>query len=243
MLSNIVKPGDKLELQKVDRIKENEKEAVGKKVYHSKVCEIQSEDRMEITMPMEKGKLLLLQVDNEYDLYFYTENGLYQCFARVVDRYKSNNVYMIVMELTSNLRKQQRREYYRFSCALEMNARDITEEELQEALEGKTALKVQAEKLNKGVIVDISGGGLRFVIDQKYETDSLVNCIYTLIFDGKKKEYNLVGKVLSTRELDNRPGIYEHRIQYVNINTEEREEIIRYIFQEERKNRKKESGS
>lgn len=242
MLSKIIKPGDKIELTKVERIKENSEEPVTKKVYRSKVCELLSEDRLEITMPMEKGKLQLLQVDNEYDLFFYTSNGLYQCFARVVDRYKTNNIYMILMELTSNLRKQQRREYYRFSCALEMNTCGVSEEELKEAMQATEPIRLKAEKLSKGIIVDISGGGLRFVIDKKYETDSMVNCIYHLLIEGRKKEYDLVGKVLSVKELSSRPGIYEHRIQYVNINTEQREEIIRYIFQEERKNRKKELG-
>lgn len=242
MLSKIIKPGDKLELQKVERVLENGDEAVYKKIYHSKVCEILSEDRMEITMPIEKGKLMLLQVDNEYDLYFYTENGLYQCFARVVDRYKTNNIYMILVELTSNLRKQQRREYYRFSCALEMNTRKLTEDELQKVLQSTDGIKTETEKLNKGVIVDISGGGLRFVVDQKYDVDSLVFCVYRLLIEGQRKEYNLVGKVLSVKELENRPGVYEHRVQYVNINTGEQEEIIRYIFQEERKHRRKELG-
>ena len=241
MLSNIVKPGDKLELQKVERIKENGGELV-RKIYHSSVCEILSEDRLEITMRMEKGKLILLQVDSEYELYFYTENGLYQCLARIVDRYKTDNIYMILVELTSNLRKQQRREYFRFSCALEMNARGVSEEELKVSLQSGEKLSVSAEKLSKGIIVDISGGGLRFVIDQMYEVDSLVNCVYHLLVEGKSKEYNLVGKVLSVKELSNRPGVFEHRVQYVNINVDEREEIIRYIFQEERKHRKKELG-
>lgn len=242
MLSKIIKPGDKLELQKVEKVQKNGNIAVYKKVYHSKVCEILSEDRMEITMPIEKGKLVLLQVDSEYDLYFYTDNGLYQCFARVVDRYKADNVYMILVELTSNLRKQQRREYYRFSCALEMDTRKLTEEELQDALHDEYGIKAKMEKLNKGVIVDISGGGLRFVVEQKYEADSLVVCVYRLLIKGQRKEYNIIGKVLSVKELANKPGVYEHRIQYVNINTEEQEEIIRYIFQEERKHRKKELG-
>ena len=242
MLSKIIKPGDKLELRKVERVQENGDEAFYRKVYHSKVCEILSEDRMEITMPIEKGKLLLLQVDSEYDLYFYTENGLYQCFARVVDRYKSNNVYIILVELTSNLRKQQRREYYRFSCALEMDTRKLSEAELQNALHSERSVKSQTEKLNKGVIVDISGGGLRFIVEQKYDVDSLVVCVYRLLIEGQHKEYNLVGKVLSVKELENRQGVFEHRVQYVNINTEEQEEIIRYIFQEERKHRRKENG-
>ena len=243
MLSKIIKPGDKLELQKVEKVQENDGNIASyKKIYHSQVYEILSEDRMEIAMPIEKGKLVLLQVDNEYDLYFYTDNGLYQCFARVVDRYKADNVYMILVELTSNLRKQQRREYYRFSCALEMDTRKLSEGELENVLHNEKDITARREKLNKGVIVDISGGGLRFVVDQKYDVDSLVICVYRLLIEGQRKEYNLVGKVLSVKELTNKPGVYEHRVQYVNINTEEQEEIIRYIFQEERKNRKKELG-
>ena len=45
---------------------------------------------------------ILLPVDSEYDMIFFEENSLYQCFARIIDRYKSNNVYVLVMELTSN---------------------------------------------------------------------------------------------------------------------------------------------
>jgi len=242
MLSQFIQPGDRIELQRVERVKYNEDEndTAKKKIYRSSVCEIISEDRLEIAMPMEKAKLLLLEVDGEYDVYFYTSTGLYQCFARVLDRYKTNNIYMVLMELTSNLRKQQRREYYRFSCALEMSAFELSEEEETEVL--KTGRVVNGRRLNRSVIVDISGGGLRFVSEQKYEPESLVCCIYHLMIDRRLKEYNLVGKILSARELDNKPGFYEYRLQYVNINKEEREEIIRYIFQEERKNRKRELG-
>ena len=240
MLSQLIKPGDKIELQRVSRIRYNEDEeeaAKRRKVYHSAVSEILSEDRLEITMPIEKAKLRLLEIDSEYDVYFFSESGLYQCFARVIDRYKTNNIYMVLMELTSNLRKQQRREYYRFGCALEMSDISLSEEEEAEVL--KTGRVINGKKLNKSVIVDISGGGLRFVSEQKYEPDSLVYCIYHLMIRRKIKEYNLVGKILTVRELDNKPGFYEYRLKYINIDKDEREEIIPYNFQEERKNRKK----
>ena len=84
----------------------------------------------------------LLPVESEYDMVFFEENSLYQCFSRIVDRYKSNNVYVLVMELTSNLRKYQRREYYRFSCALDMCARNLEEEEI-EALEKNSPYELQ----------------------------------------------------------------------------------------------------
>ena len=49
-------------------------------------------------------------------------------------------------------------------------------------------------------------------------------------------------KVIAVRELDEHRGLYEHRAQYINIDTMEREEIIRFIFEEERKHRKREKN-
>lgn len=241
MLSKFVLPGDKVELQEIGQWKDNHPEAE-KKIYCSRVHDILDEDRMEITMPMEKTKLLLLQVDEEYDMVLYSGNGLYQCFVRIVDRYKSNNVFLLQVELTSNLRKFQRREFYRYSCALEMSARLLSEEEVQRVEERGVYSLDPGLPLKRSIIVDISGGGLRFIADYKCELDSLVYCNYQLLLNGQLKEYHLVGKVLMVREAVNKPGVYEHRIQYMNINLEEREEIIKYIFQEERKSRKRENG-
>lgn len=238
MISKFVKVGDRIELQSVDRKLTDEN---GKKIYISKIYDILSEDRMEITMPMEKTKLILLPVDSEYELVIYSNNSLYQCLARVIDRYKSNNVYILVVELTSNLRKHQRREYYRFSCALEMCSRNLEEEELQ-AIEKKVPYELQPGlPLKRSVIVDISGGGLRFVSTQKYEQESLIYCSYYLINNTGRKLYEVIGKVLAVRELPNKPGNYEHRVQYYNIDNNTREEIIKFIFDEERKEQKNKS--
>lgn len=211
------------------------------KVYQSQVIDIVGDDRVEISMPAEKSKLILLPVGGEYDLYFYGDNILYQCHARVADRYKNNSVYVLVMDLVSNLRRYQRREYYRFSCALEMNSRQLQEEEIALTDKNEKAL-VSELPLKSSIVVDISGGGLRFVASYKYDVQSLILCRYGLIIDGQYKEFNLVGKVLAVRELENRKGDYEHRVQYVNMDAGEREEIIKYIFDEERKILKKQKN-
>uniref|UniRef100_UPI0040575806 flagellar brake protein n=1 Tax=Acetatifactor sp. TaxID=1872090 RepID=UPI0040575806 len=239
MLSKFVAVGDKIELQSVDKSWDAKQEN-GQKVYNTVVHDILSEDTMEIVMPMEQTKLILLPVDSEYNLIIYGATGLYQCFARVIDRYKSNNVYILVVELTSNLRKYQRREYYRFSCALDMCSRNLEEDEIQ-ALEKKKEDAVQHNlPLKRSIIVDISGGGLRFVSECMYEPESLIYCSYHLLTGGKRQKYEVIGKVLAVRELENRPGTYEHRVQYYNLDNDTREKIIKFIFEEERKERKKE---
>ena len=227
-----------MELQYVEKATDGTGDTL-KKIYTSTVYDVLSEDRLEIMMPMEKTKLILLPVDAEFNICFYTEQGLYQCFVQIIDRYKSNNVYILVLELTSNLRKYQRREYYRFSCALEMEARDLLEEEKM-AVEQEDYHLIPGLPLKRSVIVDISGGGLRFVSTQKYEENSLIYCTYYLMLNGQKKKYELVGKILSVKEIQGKAGTYEHRVQYMNLHVDEREEIIRYIFEEERKHRHKE---
>jgi c-di-GMP-binding flagellar brake protein YcgR len=96
--------------------------------------------------------------------------------------------------------------------------------------------------VKRSVIVDISGGGLRFMANYKYDVDSLIYCNYKLMVQGEPREYQLVGKILSVEESENRPGVFEHRVQYVNVDVDVREEIIKYIFEEERKQRRNEAG-
>ena len=144
------------------------------------------------------------------------------------------------MELTSNLKKYQRREYYRYSCSLDMVSRHLEEEEIW-AVENKMPYALtQGLPLKKNVIVDISGGGMRFLSKHKYEPESLLYLGFYLPWGEVQKRYEVVGKVLSSRELEKREGTWEHRVEYYGMEKETREEIIRFIFEEERKSRRKE---
>lgn len=238
MIEKYIQAGQKVDLKALHR---DRKTSENDRTYASKVFDIISEDRLEILMPMEQTKLILLPVDAEYEMYFYTEAGLYECVGRIIDRYKSNNVYILLVELETNLRKYQRREYYRYSCALDMDTRNLLEEEVA-AVENKKEYLIPGLPLKRSIIVDISGGGLRFVSDYKYEKDSVIYCRYHLMVKGKEKDYEIACKILDVKELESRKGEYEHRVQYMNLNNEEREEIIQFIFDEERKNRHKERG-
>ena len=239
MLTKYIVPGQKVDLQAVD--KSILRETKEKRVYHSQVYDVISDERLEILMPMEQSKLILLPLDAEYEIFFYTKEGLYECAVRVIDRYKSNNLYILLCELTSNLRKYQRREFFRFSCILNMVCRELDDEEIK-ALENREQLLKEGQPLQKGTVVDISGGGARFVSNFCYSKGTYIYLSYNLIINGREKSKELMGRVLHTQEIENRKGEYEHRIQYIHISRQEREEIIQYIFEEERKNRQRMKG-
>ena len=237
MLTKLVLPGEKIELQTFEKAILGA--ASDKKAYSSKIFDILDEEQFEILMPMEKTKLILLPVDGVYDACFYTKNGLYQANVRIVDRYKSGNIYILLCELTTELKKHQRREYYRYACVLDMKSRKLDQEEIDAAEKNqmyyKSGLPLQSSK-----IVDVSGGGVRFVTKgSPYDSGDMVYLTYELPVGKNMKQFEITGMILGRREIPEKLGEFEYRLKYTNIDKAEREEIIRYIFEEERKNRQR----
>ena len=81
MLSKYIIPGQRMELQAVE--KSYLGESSDKKLYISKVHDILSDEKLEVVMRREQTKLILLPLDAEYELFFYTTSGLYQCCSRL----------------------------------------------------------------------------------------------------------------------------------------------------------------
>ena len=236
-LSKYIKEGDKLDIETIQRPgKESEK-----RQYRSMVYDIVSEDQIKIAMPLEQGKVILLPVDREYNLCFYTKNGLYQCLSRVVERSRNNNVFVLLMELTTDLSKYQRREYYRLNTVLEMKARKVADDSEDHSTEEVEIIDTDIT-FDNGVMVDISGGGARFISRTQYPVGSEVMFRFSLFVSGKMNEYSLHGRVLFSQPMKNNPGAFEHRMQFIHIPRDDRESIIRYIFEEERKIRRREKG-
>ncbi len=246
MLNDHVIPGDKVDMTEVKSEQKITKSGiVERKTYSTRVYDILSEDEIKVNMPFVDGHIVLLEVGDDYDLCFYSGKGLYQCYGRITDRYKSNNMYVLTMELTSPLRKFQRREYYRLNCILNMKCRLVGDKELKELEEigGNDVRFINTDlTLEDGVIVDISGGGAKFISDRQFEKESKILFVFSLNLNGKFTEFSVIGKIILSDEIEGRSGEYKNHVQFVNIKDRDREGIIRYIFEEERKIRRKASG-
>lgn len=240
MIEKLISPGDKLEMKSaVNVVLPDGTEGV--KTYKSSVYDILDDGRLEIVMPMEKQKLILLPVDGEYDVCFFSNGGMYKANVRIVDRQKIDNTYIVVAEMITNLHKYQRREYYRFNCIIDMAVREMNEQEIKAFSNGLSYLIEEAE-MARGVIVDISGGGLRFVSRQPYQAGSLLLMEFSLPVLGVEKEFFVAAKVIYSGEIEKRESEYENRVKFEFIRNTTREEIIKYIFDAERKNRKNGKG-
>jgi c-di-GMP-binding flagellar brake protein YcgR len=241
MLSKYLAPGIKAEaqLQWLDTgMKLTESEAdYQSKVYVTKLQAILSDEEILITMPMDGTREYSIPAGYEINIDFYAKQGIFQCLCKVKSVIKENNVHLLLLTVISNLRKIQRREYYRFSCALELASRELSPEE-RAALDQKRGYSLSKEMpLRRSVIVDLSGGGMRFMSSEKYQVGSYIYCGYQLNVKGVSKQYELVGQVLDAKKKEGMSNVYEHRIQFVNMPERTREEIIKIIFELERQNR------
>ena len=239
MISKFVQIGNKIEIESIKKTTDELGE-ITRKTYRSELYDIESEDVIKIAMPMEQSKIVLLPVDAEYSLCFYTSNGLYQCLAGVIERYKSNNLFVLSMELETDLQKYQRREYYRLNTVLDMKSKaiDTSNKSFEQVQFIDTDLT-----FDNGTMVDISGGGARFISKAQYPKGSLIRFVFSLFVNGSVTEYKLVGKVLRSEPIENREDQFENRIQFVNMVNDDRESIIKYIFEEERRQRHRERGT
>ena len=127
-VSDIIRIGDKIDIRVLQEVEQAEKTDVTVKTYKSKVLDFCSNGNMEIAMPMEAGKLVLLQLGVRYELVFFSRESLYRTVGQVKERYKKDNIYMLEMELKSQPEKFQRREYFRYPCLLDFKYYELTAE-------------------------------------------------------------------------------------------------------------------
>lgn len=241
-VSEVIRPGDKVDISSIQQI-ESEKELP--QTYKSKVLDLKENGNIEISMPSEGGKLVLMPLGVRYEFVFFSRGGLYRAIGQVKERYKSENVYMLEIELKSQIEKYQRREFFRYPCILDFSYYPITEEEAKLGSGEAIFIRIReekekAEREHRGKIVDLSGGGIRFQAAEELENGQYVLFEIHLQNESINKQYYIIGDVISCVQTDKRiDKRFEVRAKFLIKENNVREEIIRFIFEEERKSRQR----
>ena len=230
MEQNLVLAGNKIELMEIPR---NFQTPVEPQVYHGRFLDWCRKDELKITMPADKDWSNLIEPGKLYLICLFTVKGLFQCKAIIKDCEAQGENLVVQLQIQSGLEKYQRRHYYRMVCALDCTYQIIKEEAEQE----------KEETLFSGVILDLSGGGLRFNTDIAMEPGTQIRLQMHVSLPKFAERPWLKARVLSAVPLVHKEGVVEHRAEFVGIRTEEREAVIQYIFLKERKRKKKEKSN
>lgn len=236
MESGLIKVGDKVDIIELESMKS---EPTVPKQYVSQVLDFASQDRIMISAPLEGGRIIPLEIGEKYRFYFYTKKGMYECKGEIKERYKDDNIHMMEVGFLSELEKNQRREYFRFEYILDFKYCYL---EISENEHAEQQGEIDETTWMKGTLTDISGGGMRFVSSYHHEKNDDLFVRLSFVTKGKSFTCQTKGKIKSSLELANRPKFYQNRVEFYDINLEEREKIIKFIFEEQRKIIRREKG-
>jgi len=252
MLKNIVLIGDKIHIRPLAR---NGKPIKNSPLLVSQLTEYGTDGIINIAAPIANNTVIRLRKGMDYLLYFYTDKGLYSCRAEVIDNVKDNKVIITRVRLSSDLEKIQRRQFYRLDLIHDIEYRIVTAEEeiltekvisndgTDEEIEDYKKRLAELDRLwDKVSITDLSGGGTRFNTDKIYNPGDKILIRLEFVSAGTYKNLELLGIILSATELYNDLGTIEYRIEFKDMDKKDREELIKYIFEEERRRRKNEKA-
>ncbi|HAA63659.1 MAG TPA: pilus assembly protein PilZ [Thermoanaerobacter sp.] len=188
----------------------------GKTMYSSQVQDISKNGTILIDTPVYSGHLVPVRIGSIVQIIYFTKQGLFTFYAKVLNRFSGKLALLEIMPISS-VERLQRRQYFRLEKVIPFTY---------------TISGGEEDKVYKGLIQDISGGGLRCKVDKKLEVGTIINCVFTL-----DQEITVSGKVVRYEELLEKG--YEIGVCYVDIDEKVREKIISYIFEEQRKSRQK----
>lgn len=253
MANEIIQTGNKIDMRAVQKWNADSDQPI--QPYASQFIEWADYNVAVVLVPIHQGNLVQLRTEDAYDLCFYTKSGLYQCRAIVLRRLrKDGNIAVAEMKFISPLEKFQRRQFYRMNCIAPLQFAAVTAEQLdlfinykycmykEKKMELEDELKAQQIDFREGVVLDISGGGMRFNSEHRNVPESVLVIKPDMPGDHDKKVSLLFGRVISSKRIPNRDTeLYDNRIEFVKIRPVEQEAIITYIFKEERERRKRET--
>ena len=100
----------------------------------------------------------------------------------------------------------------------------------------------QPALIRDGVIIDISGGGARFNSRESYEPETRMKLQLKLPLTKIKPGDEIFAKVISCDLLPNKDKMYEVRVEFLEMTSAVQEAIVKFVFEEERKRRRRDNG-
>ncbi|NLO82776.1 MAG: hypothetical protein GX094_06930 [Clostridiales bacterium] len=200
-------------------------------VYYSMVQDIPSNEEIIITEPMSKGIPVALRIGSNIRVNFFRDRGQFYFFAEVVDRFKSGFIRLVRLKQTSQIFRLQRRNYFRLKTSIPVLFRIINDND-----------KTDNAEAYRGLIADISGGGLGLLTDEKLDPGIRIECNIKV---EDMLDVTVQGIVVRTVEAgDNVTYVYKYHtgILFDKIHESKRREIIQFIFETQRKKIRKEKS-
>lgn len=206
-----------------DRIEIKVKGQKKGKIYVSQVLDKFNENKYLISGPIQKSAFIPIHESDVIMVKYFKEGKGRFIFDAIVNKRIIDKVYKLEIERISNIKRLQERNYYRLPIKLKV----IKNHKLEE---NGYSHEVEEECLT----ADLSGGGLKLLCCYRHEIGDEVICNFK-----EGLELTVIGEVIRVEEVENTEYKYAVGIKFTSLTEEAREQIIKFIFEEQRKLRKK----
>ena len=188
--------------------------------YRTRIEEV-GERLISIGAPFEKGEVVPLRVGTKVKLIFWDEVSAYSFAAKIMQRI-AVPIHLFVLELPDSIAKVQRRNFVRVPALYPLTFQTVTREGLSDSY--------------KGTMLDLSGGGMRFLTEERVENRSL---LYVQIALPNGDLLTPVRVCRAEKVEDSNPQRYCVSTEFHEIPERDRDRIIRCVFDIQRAMRKK----
>lgn len=190
----------------------------GEVFYKSNLQDV-TESYILIDIPVNNGIYLTMNDNDEIEAEHYVDGGSYYKFnCRVLGRTRERKLNLYKLSKPYNISKIQRRNYVRV---------DMVEYAFY-----KLQNDNGEEVWKKGIILDLSGGGMKIKIEEKL---SLRDRVTVNIFIAENEKVQIVGEVVRVEKSNT--GEYICGLKFKEISERTRDKIIQKVFEQMRKQR------
>ena len=188
-------------------------------VFHKSNLQDVTESYILIDIPVNNGIYLTMNDNDEIEAEHYVDGGSYYKFnCRVLGRTREGKLNLYKLSKPYNISKIQRRNYVRV---------DMVEYAFY-----KLQNDNGEEVWKKGIILDLSGGGMKIKIEEKL---SLRDRVTVNIFIAENEKVQIVGEVVRVEKSNT--GEYICGLKFKEISERTRDKIIQKVFEQMRKQR------
>ncbi|TRW28628.1 hypothetical protein FL857_00650 [Criibacterium bergeronii] len=188
--------------------------------YASRVISLDSEIELMVENPSKEGKEVRFLNGTKLDVVFQVENhGLHSFETEIVAKVREK-INLLKLRRLGEVKKLQRRNFYRVKSELDVIVRRSGDVIFEET-----------------IILDISGGGLKFLSRQDFKLGDLVELNITLLGE----DLDLEAKVVKVDKIGF--GKSEVSVEFYDLYEDDQNVIVKYVFEKQRREIKRRNNS
>ncbi len=179
--------------------------------YVSQLMDMTKNEELVIAVPIKNSQLVTLMNGTQISvLYNNKETGMLEFEAEII-RKIAGKVPLMHIKMFGKINKSQRRNYFRLDLMVPIEY-----------------IKVKDLSIHSGFTKDISGGGLRMIVDSDVEEGEILQLNYEL----DDRQFNLKARVKAKfSSIENKTEV---GVEFLDIIEIDRNDLIKYLFLQQR---------